>query len=439
MATPGHAVSKSQLIQVPVGFRDSETPALRLGEVVDSTFQIMSFLSRGETGAVYEARDMLLDRLVALKLAWRDSNAPRLLPEARQCSTIAGPPAAAIYALGNHQGTEYVVAERVLGERLSELLVRAPLPDAEVVAIWRAVVEAMAMCHAAGMAVGDVSGSSVLLFPPRAGVRRVVLGRFSMSQVPAIGPHGRIFAPEVIQGQAGPDDPMAAEAIDLYSLGAVAMELATGKPLFYDPELEHVLRGHVDRAPPTLLELRPDLPPELSDLVDWLLVKEPDARPPSVAEVLLQLDAVIERSNSHKPPLRILVVDSNPARGRWLASLVRRANPRTLVAQAPDGADASAKAQAELPDLLLVDATLGGSMNALELGMYVRSLENQTSCKIAVLGEASPGNQAVLELVGATMVNYAPSAIVQFVRALAEERASAERPRRARRRSGVLG
>lgn len=426
---------KSQLLQVPAGFRDSETPALRQGEVVDSRFQVSAFLARNETGAVFEARDMLLDRPVALKLAWRDPNAPRLLPEARQCAAVAGTAAVAVVAIGNHAGVEYVAGERLTGERLADVVARAPLADSELLELWRAIVEAMASCHAAGMAVGEVSGHTVQLAPTKIGGQRAVFGRFSLAQLPSLGPHGRLFVPEVISGLAGADDPLAAEAIDLYGLGSVAIELATARPLFYDLELEQVLRGHLERAPMALAEARPELPSELGDLVDWLLAKEPDARPPSVAEVLRELDAILARQAAARPALRVLVVDGNPARGRWLTSLVRRADPRTIVTLATNGTEATHLLRGDGYDLLLVDALLGGAMNALELCMYVRSVESARARGIFVLGETSTADQAVLGHVGATTVPFAPSAILQALRTAVAERDLADKPRRPRRRS----
>lgn len=426
---------KSQLLQVPAGFRDSETPALRQGEVVDSRFQVTAFVARSDTGAVFEARDMLLDRSVALKLAWRDASAPRLLPEARQCASVACSAAVAVVAIGNHAGVEYVAAERLTGERLADVVARGPLEDGELLELWRAIVEAMALCHAAGMAVGEVSGHTVQVSPTKIGGRRAVFGRFSMSQLPSLGPHGRLFVPEVISGLAGADDPMAAEAIDLYGLGSVAIELATARPLFYDTELEQVLRGHLERAPLALAEARPELPSELSDLVDWLLAKEPDARPPSVAEVLRQVDAILARQSAARPAMRVLVVDGNPARGRWLTSLVRRADPRTVVVLANNGTEATHLLRSDGYDLLLVDVLLGGAMNALELCMYVRSVESARARGIFVLGESSVADQAVLGHVGATTVAFAPSAILQALRTAFAERDVADRPRRPRRRS----
>lgn len=428
------------MIQVPAGFRDSETPALRVGEVVDSAYQIAAHLGNSDTGAVYEARDMLIDRTVALKLAWRDPNAARLLPEARQCSAVRGGPAVTVFAVGNHHGAEYVVSERVTGERLGERLAQGALEDGDLIELWRKLVAAVAECHGAGMAVGDVSGATALLLTgARPSERRVVLGRFSMSQIPAVGRFGQIFAPEIARGLAGADDPMAAEAIDLYSLGAAAIELASGKPLFDDDDVRNVLRGHAERSPPTLHDYRAELPGELSDLVDWLLVKEPDARPPSVAEVLDELDAIIERNAATKHVMRVLIVDGNAPRARWLGSLARRASPHAAVSQAADGGEAAEKIERDYPDLLLVDATLAGSMNALELGMYARSLETTTRCRVAVLGEASPRNQAVLERLGATMVAFAPSALLQLIRTTAEELQRLTLPKRVRRRTGIHG
>jgi serine/threonine protein kinase len=425
------------MIQIPAGFRDSETPALRSGEVIDSTYQIGSAIGSSESGSVYEARDMLIDRVVALKIAWRDAHAPRLLPEARQCSAVRSSAAAAVYAIGHHHGTEYVVAERVTGERLGQRLTQ-PLEDEDLIETWHRIVIAVAECHSAGMAVGDLSGDTVLLTAGPSTQQRVVLGRFSLSQLPSLGRFGQLFAPEISSGRAGADDPLAAEAIDLYSLGAVAIELASGKPLFASEDISSVLRSHAERTPPTLLDYRSDLPSDLSDLVEWLLAKDPNARPPSASEVVDQLDAIVERTIASKQSIRVLIVDGNPARGRWLASFARRANPHATVVVASDASDATEKLHRDYPDVLLVDATLTGTMNALELGMYARSLETSTRCKVAVMGESSARNQAVLERLGATMVPFAPGSLLQLIRVAAEQQRAAH-TRRPRRRSGVQG
>src|SRR5262249_41763640 len=156
---------------------------------------------------------------------------------------------------------------------------------------------------------------------------RLVLGRLSLSQVPAFGPHGQILAPEVVRGDVHAHNPAAAEAIDLYGLGCVAVELACGAPPFADDDPRVEARAHPSDPPPRRSDLRPDLPGELSDLVAWLLAKHPIARPPSARDVLAQLDAIIDRLGSRTTPLRVLIVDDDTARARWLWGLARRAHP----------------------------------------------------------------------------------------------------------------
>src|SRR5262249_3954657 len=158
--------------QAPPGFRDSPTRGLTYGDVVSSTYSIRDEIARTDTGIVFEARDMMLDRLVALKLAWRDPGMPSLILEARRCAAGPDPCAVAIHGRGNHQGIESVVGERVGGRLLGELLVRPPGPS-EYMARFRTLVAAVMHAHEAGIAVGDISGATVLVGEEG----RMVLGR----------------------------------------------------------------------------------------------------------------------------------------------------------------------------------------------------------------------------------------------------------------------
>src|ERR1051325_8241465 len=114
--------------QAPPGFRDSSTRVLNQGDVVASAYTVRNEIARTDTGVVFEARDMMLDRLVALKLAWRDPGMPSLILEARRCAAVRDPCAVGIYGMGNHQGIEYVVGERVTGRLLGEGLSRPLTP-----------------------------------------------------------------------------------------------------------------------------------------------------------------------------------------------------------------------------------------------------------------------------------------------------------------------
>jgi CheY-like chemotaxis protein len=432
----------SGTFSAPAGFRDSPARPLSHGEVVASTYAIRDEIGRTDTGIVYEARDMMLDRPVAFKLAWRDPGTPSLLAEARRCASVRDACAVQVHGMGVHNGVEYVVGERVEGHLLRTEL-QKPLAEEVYLTRLRTLIAAVCRAHDGGIAVGDISGSTVLVDPrATSGSRsgsgdRLILGRLSLSQVPAFGPHGRILAPEVVRGEAEASDPAAAEAIDLYGLGCIAIEMASGAPPFADDDTRVESRGHAQEPPPRIADLRPDLPTELSDLVDWLLAKSPNARPRSADDVLLQLDAIIERLGHRMHTLRVLIVDDDTARARWLWSLARRAHAAAVVEIASEGTDAAHKLNRDQPDIVFVDATLRGVMNALELCMYARGLEGGTRSKMVLVGEVSERDMMLFSEsnVGFIPENEdLPNAILERVR-----QAFAERPRVRKARTTVSG
>jgi serine/threonine-protein kinase len=385
-------MSRSGKFQAPPGFRDSPHRVLTAGEVVASAYAIRAELARTETGMVYEARDLTLDRLVALKLAWRDPGMPSLVPEAKRCAQVRDPCAVAIHGVGNYQGIEYIVAERVTGPLLRELA-QQRVPADTYLARLRGIITAVARAHEHGVAIGDVSGATILV----EGGGRMLFGRLSMSQVPAFGPRGQLLAPEVLRGEVHPSDPAAAEAIDLYGLGCLAIELACGAAPFAGRDPDAELRGHAFDAPPRLTDLRPELPSELSDLVEWLLAKSPDGRPSSAGDVLAQVDALAERLGPKTRAIRVLVVDDDLARARWLWSLVRRAHPSAIVELATEGTDATQKLHRVQPDLVFVDAALRGVMNALELCMYARGIEADPQPQLVLIGDVAERDRALFD------------------------------------------
>jgi len=415
--------------QAPAGFRDSPQPALAAGEVVSSTYHIRRDLLRTDTGQVFAAWDMLLERAVALKLAWRDSGAPSLVAEARLCTLVDHEAAVGIYGVGTHRGVEYVAAERIEGMTLRDHTnlyssTSTFMPPAEVVEILLAVARAVAAAHRQGVALGHVSTETVLITSSR----RVVLGRLSLSQVPSIGADGVAWAPEVITGHKTGSEPEAAVPIDLYGLGCTAIELATGRPPYLSHGVKATQLGHVHERPPVLVERRPDLPVELSDLVAELLAKVAQARPPSADSVVAQLESIAERAAATRRVLRVLVVDHDQDRVRALWSVIRRAHPRASVDAATDGSDAAGKLRRDHPDVVMVETGLLGSMNALELLMYASGLdEARGTAFVAIADQIDPRDAAVFGQMGVSYTLVRTARFAETCSALIRKLATAPR------------
>jgi serine/threonine protein kinase len=326
------------------------------------------------------------------------------------------------------------VGERVGGKLLRDALERA-MPADLYLGRLRRLVGAVARAHEAGISIGDISGATVLVEDEA----RLVLGRLSLSQVPTFGPHGQTLAPEIIRGEVDPRDPAAAEALDLYGLGCIAIEMACGTPPFADDDRERELEGHASEPPPRISDLRPDLPSELSDLVDWLVAKHPRARPRTARDVLTQVEAVIERTGATARTLRVLIVEDDTARARWLWGIARRAHAATIVEIASEGTDAAHKLNRDQPDLVFINGKLRGVMNALELCMYARGLEsgNHTLGDLFVIGDVAAGDASLFE--GAEIQTLAdddnlPNVLIERIRS-----ALLSRPRTRPSRTTISG
>lgn len=410
----------------PAGYRDSPEPVLSTGEVIASQYTARREVSRTETGSLHEAWDMLLERTVLLKLGWRDQGAPSLLPEARRCSAVSSDVAAAIYAVGNHRGVEFVAGERLVTTGLREHLrgyttAGARMAADEVVALFLRLARALESIHGAGFTVGDLSTETIALRGPR----RLVFGRFSLGQLPAIGPSGVCLAPEVLNGQANPADPTAAVGIDLYGLGILGLEMALGRPPFASDRVDALMQAHARAPAPPASEGRTDLPVELVDLITELTAKDPLVRPPTAGAVVQQLEIITERLSAARRAVRVLVVDDDGERVRAIWSAVRRAHPRSQVDAARDGREAAAKLTRDRPDVVFIDASLGlaiQGMNALELVMFARGLEETAHATLVVLGPVHARDAAVFTQFGARLLGQPVrpgDAIGELVRAAA--------------------
>jgi serine/threonine-protein kinase len=266
-------------------YRRQASEARRFGQYV-----LKEKLGEGGMGEVYRAEHALLRRPCALKLIRpdraRDPAALRRFErEVQVTATLTHPNTVQIYDYGHAaDGTFYYVMEYLPGLTLEQIVCRhGPLPPGRAVHFLRQVCAALAEAHAHGLTHRDIKPGNVMICE-RGGIRDVVkLLDFGLVLPPAgdleaatltregvVAGTPAFMSPEQAGGQDG-IDPRS----DLYSVGALAYFLLTGKPPFAGRPTVKTLAAHLYESPPDLPE---DIPPDLSAVVMRCLAKAPAER-----------------------------------------------------------------------------------------------------------------------------------------------------------------
>ena len=247
-----------------------------------SHYQLERQLGEGGMGAVWLARDLVLEREVAIKLLGTNTAGDpefleRFKREARLAASLNHPNIATIYEFGEDQGEAFLAMELVDGETLSQKLNRGPLPLDEVRRLGRQAALALAAAHDRGIVHRDIKAPNLML--TRDGTLKVMdfgvsrrVGETQLTMAGALVGTAHIMAPEIIQGQqAGPE-------ADLFSLGCVLYEMIAGTAPFHGDDPMQVLFRIVNQAAVPLTEYRDDVPADLLGLVEGLLEKDPAER-----------------------------------------------------------------------------------------------------------------------------------------------------------------
>ena len=260
--------------------------------------RVLEKIGEGGMGVVYRAQDLALGREVALKLLPEGpENADavrRLRNEARHLSRVNHPNVETVYELGTHGTTHFIITELVRGRTLAERISEGPLSEADLVEYGTQVADALAAVHACGVIHRDLKPSNVMLTDEgRIKVLDFGLSRHlpglsdSASSVSTVsgGLPGTIayMAPEILRGLE------ASPASDIYALGAVLYEMATGRP----PHVAEVLATLIYRilneplTPPRAL--RPRLSAGVESIIPRCLAREPEERFASASDVAAAL------------------------------------------------------------------------------------------------------------------------------------------------------
>jgi eukaryotic-like serine/threonine-protein kinase len=265
----------------------TERPGAVDGRCLGGRYRVGALLAAGGMGEVWAARDLLLDRPVAVKvlggaLAGDGRAAERLRREARAAGRLDHPNIARVLDLGEQDGRPYLVMELLEGESLAARIDRAgPMAPAEAARVVAAVADALQAAHAAGVVHRDVKPGNVFL--TSAGEVKVLdfgiaaaAGQTDLTTGDLLGT-AAYLAPERALGRP------ATPAADLYSLGVVLYELLAGRRPFQGGSDVELAMAQVNARPAPLALVAPATPPALAAACEHALAKDPAARPPSAA------------------------------------------------------------------------------------------------------------------------------------------------------------
>jgi eukaryotic-like serine/threonine-protein kinase len=283
----------------------TERPGAVDGRCLGGRYRVGALLAAGGMGEVWAARDLLLDRPVAVKvlggaLAGDGRAAERLRREARAAGRLDHPNIARVLDLGEQDGRPYLVMELLEGESLAARIDRAgPMAPAEAARVVAAVADALQAAHAAGVVHRDVKPGNVFL-TSAGGVKvldfgiAAAAGQTDLTTGDLLGT-AAYLAPERALGRP------ATPAADLYSLGVVLYELLAGRRPFQGGSDVELAMAQVNARPAPLALVAPATPPALAAACEHALAKDPAARPPSAAAFARLLRAPAPAAPATRP------------------------------------------------------------------------------------------------------------------------------------------
>ena len=291
-------------------------------------YEISAQLGAGGMGEVYRARDRRLDRTVAIKvipshLSSDPVRRQRFEREARTISVLHHPNICTLYDIGHQDGTDYLVLEYLEGETLTARLAPGPLPLEKTLRYGIEIADALDAAHHRGIVHRDLKPGNVLITAH--GESKVLdfgLAKLeeeeSEPEAPTATRPELLTSPGVAVGTVAYMSPEQARGemldvrTDIFSLGSVLYEMATGKRPFSGKTSAMVFKAILDEVPPPLTSLNPALPQGLNAIIAKALEKDRELRYQSAKEIVVDLKHLQRASAASQVAATTVPVPAKP-------------------------------------------------------------------------------------------------------------------------------
>ncbi|MDQ3107031.1 MAG: Stk1 family PASTA domain-containing Ser/Thr kinase, partial [Actinomycetota bacterium] len=260
-------------------------------QVFSGRYEITRHLARGGMAEVYLARDLMLDRPVALKVLFPELSTDRnfverFRREAQAAANLSHPNIVSIYDWGEEEGTYFIVMEYIEGRTLGQIIRgEGPLLPDRAAEIAADVAAALGFAHKSGVVHRDVKPGNVLISPNGQvkvtdfGIARAANSDGDLTQTGAVMGTATYFSPEQAQG-----DRVDGRS-DVYSLGVVLYEMSVGKPPFSGDNPMAIAYKHVREEPVAPRAINADVPEAFESIVLQAMAKNPNDRYSSAEEL----------------------------------------------------------------------------------------------------------------------------------------------------------
>ena len=289
---------------------------------VNSRYRLLDRLGEGGMGVVYRAKDLRLGREVAIKLLKKDAHTSpdwlsRFEREARLASSLQHPHIATIHELGEHEGQPFIAMERLEGQTVRQVIEAGPIALPRVLQFARQIADALDAAHRRGIIHRDIKPANLFVtFGDHLKVLDFGLAKTTVGEAPTMTAVPMRSAPTVA-ATVSPDLTATGVAIgtaaymspeqahgqpldarsDLFSLGSVLYEMATGRRAFGGDDLALIATRIANGilVPPRMVN--PAIPEDVEDIILKLMAADPNERYQTAGDLLADLRAAIVRAD----------------------------------------------------------------------------------------------------------------------------------------------